>query len=153
MLQKVCEEVHNYFVCDRLPERYTIADGTLSPAPALSNGQRFLVVGSALNDGVYTWHPYGINTDDDDAGATLFDEVFTGTVCSLAIPRAFLDLVARIGAWDAKYAEAAASPYQSESFGGYSYTKANGADGTQGGGATWQAQFRRELDRWRKVSF
>ena len=62
MLQEVCEYIHNYFIPkdNGLPRvwhgDFTIADGVISPAPALKDGQRFMNAGSDLNDGVYTFH-------------------------------------------------------------------------------------------------
>lgn len=153
MLQEVCEHIHNYFSVDRLTEHYTITDGTLSPAPALKDGQRFLIEGSVLNDGMYTWHSDGtIKNDDDGAGAGLVDEAFTGTVCGLAVPPKLISLTAEISDWVAAYGAAINSPYQSESFGGYSYTKAAGANGTSVA-TGWEDHFRRKLDRWRRVCF
>ena len=39
-------------------------------------------------------------------------------------------------------------PYQSESFGGYSYTRVMGADGRP---LTWRDQFKSRMDPWRKL--
>ena len=46
---------------------------------------------------------------------------------------------------------AAMSPYMSESFGGYSYSK--GASNTASGGSvvTWQDAFKTRLAPWRKI--
>ena len=48
-----------------------------------------------------------------------------------------------------KYGEKSLSPYQSESFGGYSYTKASASNGDQ---VDWKTVFRSRLNRWRKIS-
>ena len=154
MLQEICEFIHNYFIRDRYPGTFVIADGMISPLPALKNGQRFLVAGSDLNDGIYTWHEGLIMTDDDSAGAGLSDETFTGTICGLAVPPQVISLSEEITEWVGKYGAVINSPYQSESFGGYSYTRASGA--SNGGGsamAGWQEVFAGRLNRWRKVSF
>ena len=80
----------------------------------------------------------------------LTDETFTGSVWALAVPKAVIDLSVEIEAWQEKNGEAVASPYQSESFGGYSYTKRSaGSDsGTLNG---WQDAFRGRLNDWRKL--
>ena len=74
------------------------------------------------------------------------DETFRGEVWALAVPQEVVDLAGVIDDWDAKNAP---GPYVSESFGGYSYTRAtNGATGQAAG---WRDRFRQELNRWRKV--
>jgi hypothetical protein len=85
----------------------------------------------------------------------LRDEVFNGAVWSLAIPQAVVDLNAEIDAWKTKYEgadSAAMSPFTSESFGGYSYSKGSSRgvedDGSLGG---WQAAFANRLIQWRKI--
>ena len=69
---------------------------------------------------------------------------------ALAVPKAVIDLSGEIEAWQEKNGEAAASPYQSESFGGYSYTKRSaGSDSNALNG--WQDAFRGRLNDWRKL--
>ena len=152
MLQKVMEYVHNMFIVEPYPGEYTITDGVLSPSVSLKEGQRFWIVGSALNDGVYTYHSDGIQNDDDDCVAGLRDETWTGTICALAVPPAVIALSGAINEWVAKHGEIVNSPYTSESvLGVYSYTKANGKNGA-GGTASWQDVFASQLKRWRKVA-
>ena len=45
------------------------------------------------------------------------------------------------------------SPYASESFGGYAYTKASAGQGSadSGGGISWRTPFASELNKWRKL--
>ena len=69
---------------------------------------------------------------------------------------AFLELVAEIEAWQAKNGGVdsnAMSPYQSESFGGYSYSKSGG--GSSDGGAssvpTWQSTYASRLKAYRRI--
>lgn len=152
MLQQVLEHVHNMFIKSPHPGTYTIAGGTLS-LPFLKDGQRFWIVGSDLNDGVYTYHESGIKNDDDTEAVGLRDETFGGSVCALAVPPSVLALTGEIEAWVEKNQDAVDSPYSSESvIGVYSYTKATG--GTEAGGAVgWKDVFAGQLNRWRKVSF
>jgi len=156
MLQQVCEYIHNYFIQSLFDGTYTIASGVISPAVSLLEGQRFMIVGSALNDGVYTYHATGIMNDDNSLASILADETFEGTVAALSVPRGVLDTVSDINDWLEKYGEAVNSPYQSENvIGVYSYTKATAGNAQSNGTntATWQSVFKSRLDRWRKVSF
>ena len=155
MLQQVCEYIHNYFIKDRHESDYEITGGMIS-LPFMKDGQRFLIVGSDLNDGIYTYHETGIKNDDDTKAAGLRDETWSGTVCALAVPPAVIALSGEINSWVAKYGDAVNSPYQSESvIGVYSYVKASGAKGNNGEEvpASWQTVFSSQLNRWRKVAF
>lgn len=152
MLEQVCKTIHNFFIKDPNPGTYTIENGTISPLPSLLEGQRIWIVGSALNDGMYTYHAAGITNDDETASAELVDEVFSGSVCALAVPRDLISLSKDISDWVAANSEALNSPYTSESFGGYSYTKATASGADAGGALTWQNQFKSRLNPYRKIS-
>ena len=137
MLEQVLGELHNWFVREVVEGDFTISDGQLllPDGPALLDGQYLRVVGSVLNDGLHQWPATG-----------LVDERFEGEVWALAVPQEVVDLARVIDDWDAKNAP---GPYVSESFGGYTYTRAtNGATGQAAG---WRDRFRQELNRWRKV--
>jgi len=151
MLQQICEHIHNYFIKDSYEGRFEIADGMIS-LPLL-DGQRFLVKGSALNDGMYTYHDTGIKNDDDSAEVGLQDETWAGTICALAVPPAVIALSAEVNAWVETNGAVVNSPYTSESvLGVYSYTKSSGGTGA-GGSVSWQDVFGSRLNRWRKVIF
>jgi hypothetical protein len=158
MLQQVCEYIHNYFIPkDNGKPRvwqgnYTIASGVISPAPPLKQGQRFLIAGSDMNDGVYTYYADAIMNDDNSAVSGLRDEVFSGSIAAMAVPPAVMALVGEIRDWKAKYGENVLSPYSSETVNGvYSYTKAVKASDNGGGGAySWQDVYKNRLDQWRK---
>lgn len=145
MLTELCRECKNYFLRDRENDIHTgtfeINGGEIEPLPFLSNGQYFRIVGSVFNDGV---HKYGDPFDE-----ALTDERFDGAVWAMSVPPAFIALAEEIGNWQTQNADAVSSPYQSESFGGYSYSKATGADG---GGLSWTDQFSGKLKNWRKVN-
>ena len=87
----------------------------------------------------------------------LTDEVFTGTVVSMAVPPAVIDLSERIDEWNNKYVELVSSPYNSmsESFGDYSRSWSKGGSGQGNANSsstpTWQTMFANELNRWRKI--
>ena len=148
----------------------------------LQDGQYYRIVNSLFNDGVWQYkkpsepiepteptepsEPSEPSEDTEEAEQTeetpseppaeaLVDEVFIGGVWLMAVPRDFLNLVADIEAWNDKYGgvdSAAQSPFSSESFGGYSYSKGSSGSGSGGGAAiTWQNNFRSRLNRWRKI--
>ncbi len=144
MLEQILTEIHNWFrVRDGVdgihPGTYTIEDGRIA-LPFLQDGQYFRICGSVFNDGL---HQYG------SAMQLLQDETFTGAVWALAIPKVVVELSKEIAAWQEKYGAVTASPYTSESFGGYSYTKSGGAD--VGGSGGWQSAFRARLNPYRKL--
>lgn len=142
MLEQVLDYIHNYFVKDRVKGIYTINDGSID-LPFLINGQYFRITGSVLNDGVYK---YPVDS--------LSDEVFTGEIWAMAVPPSVVALVDEIEEWVEKYGNVQNSPYSSESFGGYSYTKSNGSIGSGNGAqqASWQGVFNSRLNHWRKIS-
>lgn len=134
MIDEICASLHNYFAVDIVPGEYTVNDGEIT-LPFLAAGQFFRVVGSVFCDGVYR---YG-----DKLPA---DETFDGAIWALAIPPALDSIAVEIEEWKAKNADVLASPYQSESFGGYSYSKGTGSDSV-----SWQGVFAKRLNRWRKI--
>ena len=143
MIGQVCAEVKNYFIqpdVDIHASNYTVTNGQIGPVPFLKDGQYYRIVGSVLNDGVYKH-----GTDDTD----LADEEFFGAVWAMRVPREFVSLVADIQAWETANATALSGPYSSESFGGYSYTKATSANG---GAYTWMDQFKNRLNAYRRLS-
>ena len=120
MLNQICENICNYFIRDRFEGRFEIVDGMIS-LPLL-DGQRFLIQGSALNDGMYTFHDTGIKDDDDSEAVGLQDESWAGTICALAVPPAVVALSSEIQAWVDANQESQNSPYSSENvLGVYSY--------------------------------
>lgn len=134
MIDEICASLHNYFAMDIVPGEYTVNDGEIT-LPFLAAGQFFRVIGSVFCDGVYR---YG--------DALPADETFDGAIWAMAIPPTLEELAAEIEEWKQKNADVLASPYQSESFGGYSYSKGTGSDS-----ASWQGAFASRLNRWRKI--
>ena len=145
LLYEICQEIKNYFID---PDRdihageFTISDGEFSGIDFLQNGQYFRIVGSALNDGVYQYPAYGLR-----------DESFDGAVWAMRLPPALIALAAEIEQWESDNAEALTSPYQSESYGGYSYAlKTGNATYGESGSVTWRTQFGSRLNKWRRLS-
>ena len=139
MLEQVLMNIRNWFPVKGgiHSGTFTIKDGGIT-LPFLANGQYFRICGSVFNDGLHRY-----------PSSDLKAETFDGTVWALAVPQAVIELAAEIEAWQEKNGEASVSPYQSESFGGYSYSKATDAE--TGGAVTWQSAFKRRLSAWRKI--
>ncbi|RKJ40203.1 hypothetical protein D7X94_08635 [Acutalibacter sp. 1XD8-33] len=142
MLEQVLRETKNWFLVPGgvHPGSYTIQDGGIA-LPFLQEGQYFRICGSLFNDGLHRYGP---------AMELLQDEAFRGAVWALAVPRAVVELAEEIAAWQKKYGAVIESPYTSESFGGYSYSKASGAGDSTGSGG-WQTAFRERLNPYRKL--
>ncbi len=141
MLEQVLDYIHNYFVKEEHRGKFKIVGGELI-VNFLQTNQYFKIGGSVLNDGVFQY-----------PATDLQDEEFEGVIYSMAVPRSLLDLTEEIQGWVDKFGEASASPYQSESFGGYSYNKGSvvGNNG-KSGMVTWQSVFGTRLNAYRKIS-
>ena len=144
MLTELCQELKNWF-CDTDKDIYSgtfeIKDGMLS-LPFLQDGQFFRITGSVFNDGV---HQYSEFKESD----TMQDEKFVGTIWAMRIPASVVALAEEIESWVVKNGEAVTSPYQSESWGGYSYSLKSG--GAESGAVSWMSVFGSRLNRWRKL--
>lgn len=157
MLTELCGYLKNWFTVEQTYGDYkitggniTFADGTELP---LQEGQYFRIVDSIFNDGVHCYHVASGETPTSSE-VPLKDEEFNGSVWCLAIPKDVVDLAGEISAWKAKYEgadSAALSPFNSESFGGYSYSKSSGNTASGATGTSWQSVFGNRLARYRKV--
>ena len=135
-LTNLCAEIRNYFETKKRFGTFTISGGSISPSDFLLDGQYFRIVGSVFNDGVHR-HP----------AHDLTDETFDGAVWAMAVPPAVIDLATEIEEYN-KSDVGKPSPYISENFGGYGYTKATDENGLPAG---WRSVFRSELNKWRKL--
>ena len=138
MLNEICAELRNYF---EVPNgrhfwKFEISGGSIAPLDFLQEGQYFRIVGSVFNDGVYQY-----------PATSLTDEVFEGAVWAMALPPSLIALTDEIEEYN-KSDAGKASPFTSESFGGYAYTKATDANGAPIG---WQKAFASRLNKWRKL--
>ena len=143
-LNEVCGYLHNWFPVKQGIHRgtFSIEDGQLSGVDFLQEGQYFRIVGSVFNDGV---HRYSF--------AELTDETFRGEVWAMKVPPAVIALISDIEEWTEKFESVNSqnmSPFQSESFKDYSYTKKTGGSDS-GGFVTWQSAFKSRLSQWRKL--
>ena len=139
MLEQVLMNIRNWFTVEGgiHSGTFSIKDGGIT-LPFLADGQYFRIIGSVFNDGL---HQY--------PATDLVDEEFSGVIWALSIPPAVVDLADEIQKWQGKNGEVASSPFSSESFGGYSYSKATDAE--TGGAVTWQSAFKKQLSAWRKI--
>ena len=145
-MTEVCEYLNNYFWESKIKSTFTITNGTLE-IPSMKSGQYFRIVGSTLNDGV---HKYPITQSKK-----LKDETFKGEIWAMAVPETVVALAAEIEAWQGLYggaSSAAMSPFNSESFSGYSYSK-SGAGSASGGGLapSWQDVYAGRLNKYRRL--
>ena len=136
MLDEILAEIRNYFAVKVHSGDFEVIGGKLSPLDFLQNGQYFRIGGSVMNDGVYRY-PY----------SGLTDETFSGEIWALAVPPTLIALAADIEEYEKK-AKETVSPYSSESFGGYSYTKATDSNGSP---LSWEKVFAKRLNKWRKI--
>lgn len=135
-LTNLCAELRNYFETKKRFGTFTISGGSISPSDFLQDGQYFRIVGSVFNDGVYRYPAHD-----------LVDETFNGAVWAMAVPPAVIELATEIEEYN-KSDVGKPSPYISENFGGYGYTKATGSNGKV---LTWKSVFADALNRYRKL--
>lgn len=135
-LTDLCQELRNWFEYKKKFGKFKIENGKLTSV-LLEEGQYFRIVGSIFNDGVW-------NTSDQ-----LKDEEFNGAIWLMAVPPTVIELAEEISGWQEKNADVLASPFQSESFGGYSYNKGSGSN--EDGVVNWQTFFKSKLNKWRKL--
>lgn len=140
MLEEILDYLHNYFISEKYENfPVEISSGTVN-FPFLQENQYFCIRGSVFNDGVYQYPPND-----------LVDENFVGEIWAMKIPPRLLKVVGEIEEWADKYNSVVNSPYQSESWGGYSYTKASGNDSSGSLSVNWKSIFGNKLKRWRKI--
>lgn len=136
ILTEICAELRNWFV---VPDgvhiqTFNISGGSIEPLDFLQDGQYFRIIGSVFNDGVHQYPAYDLT-----------DEVFHGAVWAMSLPPDLIALSVKIQNYLEQNPD---SGFSSESFGGYSYTRATAYDGSV---ATWRDVFRKDLNRYRKL--
>lgn len=147
MLTEICLYLKNWFNFNQ-PQYFgeiTISDGQFALMSNIQEGQYYRIVGSVFNDGVY-------KRGEEE----LTDETFSGAIWLMAVPKDVIKLAKDIEAWQKKYGDVSSenmSPFQSESFGGYSYSKASGGNSEKTGSSvpTWQGVFGAQLRRYKKI--
>ena len=145
ILTEVCDYLNNYFWEKKIQGTFVISDGEIS-VPNLKDGQYFRILGSTFNDGV---HKYPITET-----TKLKDETFEGEIWAMAVPATVIAIASDIKEWQTLYGGAsssAMSPFNSESFAGYSYSKSGSGNANSGSNATWQDIFGGRLNKYRKL--
>lgn len=150
MIGEICAEIKNYFVYknDIHIGDWVISNGQISPILDLPTDY-IRIVGSRLNDGVHKV-----------SDLNLVDESFHGGIWIMSPPKDFLALVDEIASWqevNGTVSSANMSPFQSESFGGYTYSKGMNYGNSRGnasssGTVTWQSIYASRLNRYRRIS-
>lgn len=151
MLNEICAYLNNWFDMnddhEPLPSwrgQFVISDGNIDLEGKILNGQYFRIQNSIFNDGIYKY-----------PATDLTDETFTGKVQAMAIPKDLIKIAGEITEWmdaNGKATSQAMSPFNSESFAGYSYSKSTGAaDKGSNGMPIWAGVYGGRLARWRKL--
>lgn len=139
MMEEILNYINNFFVEEIREGTFTITEGKINELE-IDDVQYYRIVGSVFNDGVYQ------GKDDLEK-----DETFEGEIWLMAVPRAVIKIAKEIEEWTATYADKMNSPYQSESFGGYSYSKASGSDASGEATASWKTIYGSRLKAWRRM--
>ena len=142
ILTEICEYLNNYFWEKKISGNFTISDGAID-AVGLKDGQYFRIIGSTFNDGVHIY-----------PATDLTDETFEGSIWAMAVPATVITIASDINEWQTKYGGAdsdAMSPFTSESFAGYSYSKSGSGNANSGSNITWQDVFGGRLNKYRKL--
>lgn len=142
ILTEICDYLNNYFWDKKIDGKFTISGGSID-VPALKDGQYFRIVGSIFNDGVHIY-----------PATDLKDEEFTGSIWSMAVPSTVIAIASDVNDWQTKYGNVnseAMSPFNSESFAGYSYSKSGSGNANSGSNIGWQDVFGGRLNKYRKL--
>lgn len=148
MLTEICNYLKNWFDFEqpKFYGKFKIENGILTSINdgdmGIITGQYFRIIGSVLNDGVYS------------LADELEDEEFVGAVWLMAVPKDVKSVANDIKAWQEKYGGVDSinlSPFQSESFGGYSYSKGGSSNTSSSSVPTWQSIFADRLARYKKI--
>ena len=145
MIDEICAEIRNYFSPpdDRYIGNFSVVNGVIFPSLSFPTDY-IRIVGSHKKNGVHQ-----ISQND------LIDEPeFHGGVWIMTPPKAFLDLVNDISDWQEKYGgidSMAMSPYASENYGGYGYSKMTGAGSGASAFVDWKSAFAGRLNLYRRM--
>lgn len=144
MLTEICQYLHNYFDYERHYGDISIIGQSVfcdGKEIDIESGQYFALFRNRIPLGVFQ-------------KSELTDKSFTGSVWLMDVPKAITDADAWAETWKANNMAAgseANSVYQSESFGGYSYSKGNNSKGKVGASIFDNAQFAAMLAPYRKL--
>lgn len=141
-LDDYCAELKNYFIADFDKDihldKYTISNNSIT-LDFLDENQYFRIVGSKFNDGVYKY----------DNELNLIDETFNGAIWAMSIPPQFIEAVSEATTYLTAHPNAMV--LQSESFGGYSYTRSIGGSTALNGFGYLPSTIADKLNRYRRI--
>ena len=141
-LDMYCADLKNYFIADFSKDLYfgefEIHNNIINLG-FLDANQYFRIVGSKFNDGVYKY----------DNKLTLVDETFNGAIWAMSVPPEFLAAVQEAETYLTEHP--LGIEFQSESFGGYSYTRASGGNSMSSGFWYLPAVTAQKLNRYRRM--
>lgn len=146
MLTKICNYLKNFFETERIIGDVVISEGKVSVngnAVEIAKDAYFALFHQHFVTGVFK---YG--TDE------LADGSFRGAVWLMDIPKAIFDAAEWGEAWNAQHGNAdsqANTPFDSESFGGYAYTKAQSSTSANGSSVFNNAQFIAMILPYRRI--
>lgn len=141
-LKQICDYVHNYFEDEYYEGEFVITGGQIDLSNVkIQENQYFKIEGSVFNDGIYK-----------HTASNLADETFRGTITTMCVPKDVLDVLTEATEWEGKNATVLQSPFNSESFGGYSYSKGTSQrkDGSTSN-ISWRDIFSDRLKPYRKI--
>lgn len=143
MIYEVMRYCKNFFPYGETVSGTWVISGGRVNLPFLKEGQYFFIESSFQNDGVYMY-----------PDCELVGDVLEGYITPLSPPKEFIKLCEDISMWQEKYGgvdSSALSPFNSESFGGYSYSKGGGNSSSGQVGTSWKDVFKGRLREWRKI--
>jgi hypothetical protein len=149
----VVKKVRNAFEVNAERGRFTIKDGQINLSEEYMTGEWVAIVGSVLNNGIYKIEQSDQDTlllrNGTDSDSPVTDEVFTGAVWRLRLPKDFIRVCDEIREWHGS-PQAKPSNVASENVVGfYSKTVATGKDGVPAG---WDKVFASKInDNWCKM--
>lgn len=144
MLTELCRTLNHYWKIADYTGNYALTDGVLTlPSEAAPVVGQSLYIRGLLNDAVCSVVSVGDGTATITSDTALASDTIK-YVALLAIPPAMKAISEEIADWQLKNG---ASAYVSESFGGWSGTKAQGANGVQ----TWQEHFQQRLLPYKRL--
>jgi hypothetical protein len=145
MLTRICRYLKNWFVVKTYLGNIAVSEGKIycnGSEIEMQEGQRFALVRTHYVYGAYSY------------GDEIEDYEFEGAVWIMDVPADVLDVAVRMTEWEAANGgvdSQAMSPYQSESFGGYSYAKGLNSKGKVGSSVFDNAEFAAVLSPFKKI--
>ena len=142
-MYNIMKYLNNYFYNFKEYGEYSILNNTIEVKGEYLIGQYILIKDSILNDGIYKITK--VENDIITLEENLNTELFEGYICSLSVPKDFIEICEEIKKYNSKQVK---TDIVSESFpGGYSYSKST----INGDLSSWKDVFKNELSSYRKI--